>query len=73
MRTIIDLPDEQITALANLCQQTKHSRAELIRRAVAVYLLQHRPEQDDLAFGIWKQRMENGLDYQSRLREEWDE
>jgi predicted DNA-binding protein len=73
MRTIIDLPDEQISGLANLCKQNNSSRAELIRRAVAEYLLQHRPEQDDYAFGIWKQRMVNGLDYQNRLRKEWDE
>jgi len=73
MRTTIDLPDEQISALATLCQQTRFSRAEIIRRAVAAYLLQHHPQQDDSAFGIWKQRMENGLDYQNRLRKEWDE
>ncbi len=73
MRTIIDLPDNQIEALSVICKQTSVSRAELIRRAVAQYLLQHRPEQDDLAFSLWKNRAEDGLDYQNCIRKEWDE
>lgn len=72
MRTIIDLKDEQIKELAIICQQTKLSRAEVIRRAVAEYLLQNSRKKSDLAFGLWGQHEENGLKYQERLRKEWD-
>ena len=73
MRTIVELPDNQIDALSTLCQQTSFSRAELIRRAVAEYLLRHGPEDGDFAFGLWKNRSEDGLDYQNRIRKEWNE
>ena len=43
MRTVVDLPDEQIEPLKALAQQMKLSRAELVRRAVADYLRRHRP------------------------------
>ena len=73
MRTIIDLQDQQIRELAILCQQTRLSRAELIRRAVDEYLQHHTPDRDETAFGLWKNRGEDGLKYQQRLREEWIE
>ena len=34
MRTIIDLPEEQMRKLAILCRKEKISRAEAVRRAV---------------------------------------
>lgn len=73
MRTIIDLKDHQIRELAVLCQQTRLSRAELIRRAVNEYLQHHSPDRDDSAFGLWKDRVEDGLEYQQRIRAEWSE
>ncbi|HBS25959.1 MAG TPA: CopG family transcriptional regulator [Gammaproteobacteria bacterium] len=70
MRTIIDLPDAQISRLAELVEQEKISRAELIRRAVSEYLQQHQVDTDD-AFGLWKNREIDGLTYQDRIRDEW--
>ena len=35
MRTIIDLPEEQVRGLAALCEAQGISRAEAVRRAVA--------------------------------------
>lgn len=73
MRTIVDLPEEQIEALKRLSSQSKLSRAELMRRAVAEFLRQHQTEGAEDAFGIWRHRQQNALDYQSALREEWGE
>jgi predicted transcriptional regulator len=73
MRTVIDLPDEQIEPLKALAEQMKLSRAELVRRAVADYLRRHRPAADDTAFGLWRHRGEDGVAYQERLRSEWDQ
>ncbi len=73
MRTIVDLPDDQIEALKQLGRQQKLSRAALVRKAVEEYLRRHRPEGGDRAFGLWSRRGEDGLDYQARRRGEWDE
>jgi predicted transcriptional regulator len=72
MRTIVDLPDEQIKALKRVAEHSHLSRAELIRRAVAQYLTRHQPVRDDDAFGLWKARQEDGLKYQESVRAEWD-
>ena len=72
MRTIIDLPNEQIEPLKALSNRSNLSRAELIRRAVGEYLQRHRPLPDDEAFGLWKGRIVDGIKYQERLRSEWE-
>ena len=71
MRTIVDLPDEQIEALKALSARENVSRAELVRRALAEFLARRSVRHDDDAFGLWRQRPEDGLEYQHRLREEW--
>ncbi len=72
MRTIIDLPEQDIRDLAELSQREKISRAEVIRRAVRHYLQQFRPPRDQNAFGLWRKRKLEGLRYQDKLRGEWD-
>ena len=73
MRTIVELPEEQIEALRALASQTSLSRAELIRRAISEYLArQQTTASDEAAFGLWKGRGKDGLDYQETLRAEWD-
>lgn len=71
MRTIIELPEEQIAALKRLSERSKLPRAALVRQAVAEFLLQHQGESETEAFGVWKHRELDSLDYQRRLREEW--
>ena len=61
MRTIVDLPDEQIDHLKVLAGRMRLSRAELVRRAVADYLRRHQAVPDDEAFGLWQARGEDGL------------
>ena len=71
MRTIVDLPDQQIEALKQLSETGHLSRAELVRRAIDEYLARHLPVQDDGAFGLWKKRKTDGVTYQERARDEW--
>lgn len=71
MRTIVELPEEQIEALKRLSEQYRLSRAELMRRAVAEYIDRHAEEQGGEVFGIWKGRERDGLEYQHQLRSEW--
>ncbi len=73
MRTIIDLPPEQIEALKQMGIHSRLSRAELVRRAVAEYIGRHQLDQNDNAFGLWKDRVIDGVEYQQRLRMEWEQ
>ena len=70
MRTIIDLPQNQVDALAIISDREGLSRAELIRQAIALYLDSCSPEGED-AFGLWKGRALDGRDYEDELRAEW--
>lgn len=72
MRTIVDLPEDQIEALKQLSEQSRLSRAELMRRAVAEFLDHHQAKSPDEAFGIWRGREKDSLEYQQSLRGEWD-
>lgn len=74
MRTIIDLPTEQLNSLSVLCEQEHLSRAEVIRRAIALYVEERLTPNLGEAFGLWRKRKKHvvdGLIYQQRLRNEW--
>lgn len=73
MRTIIELPDEQLRSLDLWRQARGVSRAEAIRRAISCLLEQEENRQGamEAAFGLWKGR--DDLLEQERLRSEWDE
>ena len=71
MRTIIELPDDQVDALDGLCKQQKISRAEAIRRAVAALLAAEGQRSAAEAFGLWSDGVDEGMKYQDRLRREW--
>jgi predicted transcriptional regulator len=73
VRTIIDLPKQQIEALKELGAQSKLSRAELIRRAVQEYVARQKQPSTDDAFGLWRAREQDGLAYQRALRDEWSD
>jgi len=71
MRAIVDLPEEQVSALHAIGARNQLSRAELVRRAVAEYLDKHCETSSDAAFGLWQRRQCDGLDYEDQLRAEW--
>ncbi len=77
MRTLIDLPDEQIAILAEMSREQKKSRAALVREGVNKLIDDYRQTRRlaaiDAAFGVWKDKVEDGVEYQRRLRAEWDE
>jgi metal-responsive CopG/Arc/MetJ family transcriptional regulator len=73
MRTLVDIPDDQIEELNKLAEREKVSRASLVRCAIADLLASRRKTKGDgiaAAFGI-RPDMEDGLAYQERLRSEW--
>lgn len=72
MRTLVDIPDDQIEELAVMCEAKKVSRAEIIRQAISVYLGTNKLATAD-AFGLWKAKGKplDGVAYQEQARAEW--
>lgn len=70
MRTIVDLPQEQIRRLALFCRREKISRTEAVRRAVDRFLPGSSPSDLRAFFGASKTD-ENISRQVSRVRGEW--
>jgi len=76
MRTIVDLPEDQINALDRYRVKKRISRAEAVRRAVAAFLpKQQEPGVDWTkypAFGSSrKQQRDDSREFVASLRSEW--
>ena len=77
IRTVVSLEDEDKAWLDRKAEEDQISMAELVRRAVRRYRedsdQEARPLRQLLAAtsGIWKG--EDGLAYQRRMRQEWDD
>jgi hypothetical protein len=80
MRTIVDLPQEQIEALDRYAKAKGISRAAAVREAVATYLPERKKKKRDLnywlkhpAFGSEKRpKGFDSVEYVRKLRAEWD-
>jgi metal-responsive CopG/Arc/MetJ family transcriptional regulator len=71
MRTLVDIDALQLRALDEMAEREKRSRASLLRQAVTEYLEKRTARPLDHAFGLWGDRMIDGLEYQERVRSEW--
>jgi metal-responsive CopG/Arc/MetJ family transcriptional regulator len=71
MRILVDVPEAQLEALAEIGARRKLSRAAVIREAIAGYLGQHQRAKRTHAFGLWGERRIDGLAYQEKIRGEW--
>lgn len=72
MRTIIDLPQNQIKILKKISKDNSISRAEIIRRALSDYLKKVYTDKSDNAFGVLADIGIDSVEYQRKLRKEWD-
>jgi hypothetical protein len=74
MRTLIDLPEDDMKWLDRKAAEEGKSRAALVREAVSTYRAKVKPAGDkswlDQAFGIWKDRTDVGdaVEWQRRER-----
>lgn len=75
MRTIIEIPEEQLRALDAWRCARGISRAEAVRLAIASLLEDEARARASMeaAFGVWRGRELDGLAEQERLRAEWDQ
>jgi predicted transcriptional regulator len=74
MRTLVDIPDEDIERLDALAAREKKSRAAEIREAVRQYLAQKADDRTwiDRAYGLWAHRddIPDSVEYQRAIRED---
>jgi hypothetical protein len=54
-----------------LVEVEQRPRAAVIRDAIEAYISQHKPMLGADAFGLWKSKKVDGLEYQQELRSEW--
>lgn len=71
MRTIIDIPPHILTEIDDLAKRESISRAEAVRRAMMEYVEKRARRKPNAAFGIWKSKKVDSLDYEDELRDEW--
>lgn len=73
MRTIIDIPDIQVKVLNKLSKKKRVSRAEIIRQALTNYIANDSKTKKSYkkAFGLWKDKKLDSVEYQKNLRNEW--
>jgi predicted transcriptional regulator len=71
MRTRVDLPEADVRPLDRIAARRLVSRAELIRQAVSEFVARGVAGEAGAAFGLWRDRGIEALEYQRRLREEW--
>jgi metal-responsive CopG/Arc/MetJ family transcriptional regulator len=71
LRTLVDIPAEDLELLNSVVKRLDISRAEFVRRAISTSLEPHRNDSRAEAFGIWRDRPMDGMEYQERMREEW--
>jgi metal-responsive CopG/Arc/MetJ family transcriptional regulator len=76
MRTLVDIPDADLAVINKVIKAQSISRAEFIRRAIAQSLTAHRKTQiqkaREAAFGLLAGRSIDGMEYQERIRQEWE-
>ena len=71
MSTTIYLEDDDLKQLDRISEEANISREPLIEQLVRNYIRTEREKVLEAAFGLWKDRPEDGLAYQQRLRSEW--
>lgn len=71
MRILIDVPKSDLELMDEVARKHTISRAEFVRQAITVSLTPYRHKMNHSAFGLWSGKVEDGLIYQKRMREEW--
>jgi metal-responsive CopG/Arc/MetJ family transcriptional regulator len=72
MRTLVDIPDDELESLNALSKAEGVSRAESIRRAIKAYVELNRPPARHEGFGLWKDKGIDTDEYLRKIRAEWD-
>jgi len=72
---LLRLSDKQMDELDFIVNTENKTRTEVIRAAIEAYVLRKKSDVKNnttkSAFGLWKERAIDGLEYQQRMRSEW--
>ncbi len=71
MKTTIDLSEDKSQVLKKLSRQRGISTSKLLDEAVDMLLQTSTQPEEAQAFGIWKSKVSDGLEYEARMRGEW--
>jgi metal-responsive CopG/Arc/MetJ family transcriptional regulator len=71
MRTIVEIPEDKIDALADYCSKKSISRAKAIRDAIGVLLAEKGGMDREKGFGLWKGRKFEAGKFLDEIRAEW--
>jgi hypothetical protein len=72
VRTLVDIPNDELESLNALSKAGGVSRAESIRRAIKAYVDANRPPAKHEGFGLWKDKGIDTDEYLRKIRSEWD-
>ena len=77
VRALITISEKDLRRLDRLARKNKRSRADLVREALGEYLQKKakEPTWKELVkqcAGMWEHKGIDGLEYERKLREEWD-
>lgn len=74
MRTLVDIPDDDIEKLDAVASKKKRSRAAVIRDAIKLYLVETGDDRGwiERGYGLWANRddIPDGVEYQRAMRED---
>lgn len=75
MRTLVDIPEDDIRWLDGEAEALGKSRAAMVREAVAAYRVEHNKDWIARGAGYWKDRDDIGdaLEYQRDMRRDRDD
>ncbi len=71
MHIAVEIPEAELVRVEELATARRVTRGQIILEAIEAYLLQKANDHNDAGFGIWRDLGEDGLDYQTRMRNEW--
>jgi hypothetical protein len=78
MRTLIDIPEDDLAKIKKITEERGISRAEYVRRVIKDALQPGEKADRNQFFGLWARNrdsnaaLDDGVAYQQRLRSEWD-
>ncbi len=77
VRAVISFDDKELKRIDALARKTKRSRAQVIREVMSQHLKKEdvQPTWKELVSqtaGMWKHKNIDGVEYQRKLRAEWD-
>jgi hypothetical protein len=74
MKVLINFSEEQVDALDKIARHRKCPRMRIVQEAVGYYLSQQSLAKGEslTGFGAWKGKNVDGLQYQRKIRGEWE-